>query len=898
MIDHQKACKDDTELPDGGVAPEHLAEQQQCLADLREAERDLRQNQSAVGRVDAARKEALKCLFAVGDEETIDAIDIDALDEIETLHREIELNRAKCIEAKSRLELLGPDEPPCDIGELERGLGALRDWLAVDSANGANLSPSDVPLWTLTVLLAGASVVLAMIASPWWGALAVFGGAVAFWVRAKDRQVRMNRRSDCQTRFTQTALQVPDSWTVEAVGRRIQELEKAIVRAHRAVELQAERQSARLQLNQFSSNSGALETKRGELAQRVGVAAGTGSLALMDLATNLREFRRESATLKTAQAAAEASQAERRRLLDKINAFLSSFQFDACDSHDVAKARFNDLKARADKYADADTKLAAALKDDEDTRETLAILESRRQKLFTDVGLIDGDDETLTKRLNQREEYSAATAELRGLETRKSVFDTQLAGADDLLLLSVEELDQIEPELEIRASSRDDILRQIQSIRDRIDAAKSGHDLGDALAERDRAIVAVGEQRDLALQTMAGTFLLDCIENEYRTDSEPRVLRRARDWLARFTRYRYTLQAAGNGEDSEPAFRAVDTTRNRRLGLDELSRGTRMQLLIAVRLAFAAEAEKHRSPLPFILDEVLSSSDPERFKAIIDCLLVLVNEGRQVFYFTCQPGDAKAWLEAAEAAGIADAKLIDLDQERRNVAVAEGSLDEPTTIVREIPSPNGLTLAEYGRRLGAPRLRPSTPAAEAHLAHFLDDTERLYHLAQAGIETVGQLRGLASSGCSDAYVAPDAMEQALARADLLDTFAKGWSVGRGRPLTREALTAAGVTETFIDGVTEMARERNWNAEILMDALEARNDERLKGFRANKIETMRDWMRESGYLPTEETLGEEAIRTRVLKAANQYVRDDKLTADEVRRLFSTWWKICTSDADAI
>jgi len=897
-ITRQEARKAAADLPDGGVAAERLAEQQRHLAALKDAERDLRQTLKIVGRAETTRDEALRCLAAIGDAETIDAIDVGILDEIETLHRDIETNRAKCAEAEARLKLLDCDETPCDVGEHERALGALRDWLATDSAGGAAPSPSALPLWTLTALLVGASLALAVVASPWWAALAVVGGAVAFWGHGGSGQhVQVDRRDECQTRFAQTELQPPDSWTGEAVGRKIRELEQAVARAHRALELQAEMRSARQQLEQFSSNARELDAKRAELAQRVGVATITGSLALTDLATHLHQFREASTELKVERDAARETESERRGQLEEINAFLSSFGLDACDAYDDAQAGFDRLKARADDYADAHAKLAAAAKDADNARKTLARFEGKRSKLFAGAGLDDGDDSALTERLGQLDDYRNAKGELRKLEAQKSVFESQLAGADDLLALSVDALDQAEVKLEACASQRDDILGRIQSIRDRIDAAKTGHDLGDALAARDRAAAAVGEQRDVALRTMAGAFLLDGVEAEYRADSEPGVLRRARDWFAMFTHHRYTLQAGADGDDGGAAFRAVDATTDRHLALDELSRGTRMQLLLAVRLAFAAEAEKHRSPLPFILDEVLSSSDPERFKAIVDCLLVLVKAGRQVFYFTCQPGDAKAWREAAEEAGISDAKLIDLDEARRSGAAAGGPLSESTTSVREIPAPDGASLAEYARRLGAAALRPSAPAAGTHLAHVVDDAEQLYRLARAGIETVGQLRGLDRMGQSDAYIAPDALARALARAELLDAFAEAWSVGRGRPLTREDLTAAGVSKSFIDGVAEMAREFDWDAERLMAAIEARDDERLKGFRAKTTEAMLDWMHESGHLSAEETLGEGEARNRVLAAANQYVKADVLTGDEVRELFAAWWRICgdgTSD----
>jgi len=896
-IEQQEARQAGADLSDGGIAPERLDEQQRHLTALKDAERDLRQTLDAIGRAETTRGEALRCLTSIGDVETIDAVDVEALNEIDTLQRDIETNRANCAAAEGRLKMLDSDNAPCDTGEFERSLGVLREWLSAESTGTAlPAKPNALPLWVLTALLVGASVILAALAHIAWLALAVVGGAVAFWGHrsAEPPAVQVDRRAECQTRFAQADLAPPESWTGEAVGRRIRELEQAVAKAHIALERQAETRSARQQLEQFFAKNRELDAQRAELARRVGVAPNTGALALTDLATNLREFRLASAALKVARMASDAAEAQRCGQLEKINAFLQSFGLDACDAYDDAQASSDRIKTRADDYANATAKLAAAHDTANDAQTTLTRFEGKRAALFAGAALDDGDDRTLAERLAQLDQYRDAKAELRKIEVQKGVFESQLTGADDLLALTPEALDEVEADLDACAARRDDILATMQTIRGEIDRARAGHDLGDALAARERAAAAVNEQREVALRTMAGEFLLDGVEAEYRADSEPGVLRRARQWFARFTHHRYTLQAAPDGSNGGAAFRAVDTTTNRGLGLDELSRGTRMQLLLAVRLAFAAEAEKHRSPLPFILDEVLSSSDPERFKAIIDCLLVLVRQGRQVFYFTCQPGDAKAWSEAADRSGITDARLIDLDEARRSGAAEGWLLSESTTSGREIPAPDGASLAEYGRRLGAAGLDPSASAARAHVAHIVDDAEQLYALARAGIETVGPLRNQARIGPSDGYIAPDALARALARAELLDAFADAWSVGRGRPLTREDLAAAGVSDKFIDNVSEIGRELDWNAERLMAAIEAREDERLKGFRAKTIETMSDWMHESGHLSSEQRLGEDEARARVLAAGNDHVIAGTLGIDNVGELFAAWWRICSTD----
>ena len=60
-----------------------------------------------------------------------------------------------------------------------------------------------------------------------------------------------------------------------------------------------------------------------------------------------------------------------------------------------------------------------------------------------------------------------------------------------------------------------------------------------------------------------------------------------------------------------------------------------MQILLSVRLAFVKQQEQG-AKLPIVLDETLANTDDLRAKIIIESLIKLANEGRQIFYFTAQ----------------------------------------------------------------------------------------------------------------------------------------------------------------------------------------------------------------------------------------------------------------------
>jgi uncharacterized protein YhaN len=110
------------------------------------------------------------------------------------------------------------------------------------------------------------------------------------------------------------------------------------------------------------------------------------------------------------------------------------------------------------------------------------------------------------------------------------------------------------------------------------------------------------------------------------------VFRKARDLFTDFTAGSFRLEI---DEGVKPSFRAVETSSGRGVGLDQLSSGTRVQLLMAVRLAFIEEMESGHQ-LPLILDEILGNTDDLRASAIIDATIEICRLGRQVIYFTAQ----------------------------------------------------------------------------------------------------------------------------------------------------------------------------------------------------------------------------------------------------------------------
>src|SRR5690625_7387582 len=65
--------------------------------------------------------------------------------------------------------------------------------------------------------------------------------------------------------------------------------------------------------------------------------------------------------------------------------------------------------------------------------------------------------------------------------------------------------------------------------------------------------------------------------------------------------------------------------------------------MLAVRLAWLEQAEGGRQMLPVFMDEVLTTSDPDRYLQVVKSVHELIENGRQMFYLTAQENEAGAW---------------------------------------------------------------------------------------------------------------------------------------------------------------------------------------------------------------------------------------------------------------
>ncbi|HUY31799.1 MAG TPA: AAA family ATPase [Pirellulales bacterium] len=133
-------------------------------------------------------------------------------------------------------------------------------------------------------------------------------------------------------------------------------------------------------------------------------------------------------------------------------------------------------------------------------------------------------------------------------------------------------------------------------------------------------------------RTLAVTScLIDGVRKKYETDRQPETLQEASKYLSRLTGGHYQRIWTPLGEQ---ALR-VDDCDGHSLPVEVLSRGTREQLFLSLRLALVALYARRGVELPLILDDVLVNFDARRAKAAAAVLRDFAAAGHQTLVFTC-----------------------------------------------------------------------------------------------------------------------------------------------------------------------------------------------------------------------------------------------------------------------
>jgi len=181
--------------------------------------------------------------------------------------------------------------------------------------------------------------------------------------------------------------------------------------------------------------------------------------------------------------------------------------------------------------------------------------------------------------------------------------------------------------------------------RERVEAASRDHSTEGVqleIAEIEQELEGHLHRRRL-LEKAA--FLLEQTRAAFARDHQPAVLREASRWLARLTEGHYTTITTSIHE----ARLEVHDGEGTAWSPDRLSRGTREQVFLALRLALVRDLERHGVHLPVVIDDALVNFDDSRAMAAARVLVEFVGDEpreRQMLVLTCHAHVAEIFTAA------------------------------------------------------------------------------------------------------------------------------------------------------------------------------------------------------------------------------------------------------------
>lgn len=906
-------------LPDGGIPDVELGALRKHVERLQELRRNLTEREAELAAAAEARQQEQRVLSPVVSETQLETLDAGAVAELASFALRGAQVRARLVAADGEIAWLregddgaaasgaldaptgsiaaGPRLAGPSAERLGHGIALLRAWLRAGDGGRDARRLRNLGGATAALLLA---IGLAAAIATWSGIIAPAGAATPVWLPALPFAIAViafvllvailrigpepDARAAQRAAFEQTGLQGPERWTEDAVAAHLDSLEALAAEAKLAAERERRTQDVARRRAEILRELEEIESRRRALVETYGVAPDTDLVSLHWLAERIGRWqdarRRETEAAAALEAVRSRFDAELAAAADRIASLGCPRPADL----ETLAAAVEDLAARAAAY---DRALEAARAADQRLAEAEAeekALEDERLALCQRIAVPPDDEPTVRAWCEQLPAYREAGDRYRAaVEVRQQLSAALQATPGYVEGLENRGREELEDELR-RASAREGELEELRSqiaeIEARIRHAKESHDLEAALARLRRCEDELREARERDLHALLTHTLAEFVQRASRDHHRPQVFRRARELFALITHGRYRLDF----DDSDPpAFRAYDETTGTGHSLDELSSATRVQLLLAVRIAFV-ETQEPGARLPLILDETLGNSDDTRAQAIISAILTLAANGRQIFYFTAQPDEVGKWRGILETRPEIPARIIDLAETRRLARAQEEPLrivDPPT---RPIPAPGDASHEEYGRSLGVPPLNPWMDPGASHLWYLVEDCHALYRLLCLGIETWGALRCLVENG-GGALLGDDLelFERVRAAARALEAAIDAVRTGRGRPVDRAVLHASGaVSARFLNEVANLCAECRGDAVLLIEALAAN---RVPRFQKKQLEALQQYLQQNGYLETRPRLSASEVRARTLALVAPEIQRGLVTPAQIDRILA-------------
>ena len=760
-----------------------------------------------------------------------------------------------------------------NIYEAERSLLA---WLSHPAAASTNYNRAKAAVSILAACGAASILYLALSGHPAWILLlgGVVVGVIFGWPKST---MTASDKSSYETDYARTGLSVP-KWNEANVHARLEEV-RAQIAANTLDQAKKDRMEALVaQYADLDTLSANFEKDLAALRRDYGegvVIEGAKNGLLYQFAERLVTWREAQAGLDAANASESIARSVLGSRIEAVNGRLAALGAPGVGSSAAALASADNLAANLLQFENANRDISIHFQQIKDLIVRIRQHRKDQQLVYDRLGIQFGERSEVESLAAKQRQYEDLRRAYMIKRTARRVAKGKLIDSPGLVRCEIGDLRAKLAFAQEQAARRDNIRDEIGDIRNEIDRRKCGHDIEESLNAIAQAEEKLDSYRSAEYANQAGLIVSEYVRNETRASSRPEIFNRASDLFTRITRGQYRLEISDDAE-----FRAIDNVSGHGFNLDELSSGTRVQLLIATRVAFISELESEYA-LPLVFDEALANSDEERAGAIIEAVIELCAEGRQVFYLTARHDEVEKWRSLCENKPDLELALLNLAELRNIQSVAR--VPRLHFSLEPIPSPTGSTMLEYVEILNIPGIDPRSDVSAVDLCYLLDDPQDAYSLRkQYGAKHWGGLVALKDAGLLT--LDDDLYSRICARAAVVATLVQLWRLGRPNPVALDAIMQSGADcGNFTEQILDLLRQCNGDGGKFVAGLR-RGD--IPRFRANKIDVIESFLANNGYLSDEDRVSHQGAVSRTLAACSEEIKAGRLTFDDINRLATT------------
>ncbi len=631
-----------------------LDEIEDHLEKLRSAEASAQQAvsrlASAKSRIDAVNKSL------PDNSPTLTSIDPQNLNDILEIARKCSKLRQQVQSAGMVNEWVGQLQTVSDLNTVRNGVVCLQRWLRTPPVTNIPVNP---------YLSAACGVIvglgLGLIAVNPLFALLCLVGLVGFIVINK-RSSQHDTQSVFRTEYEKLSLEMPQNWNAEAVEK----LSETLIQRQAVLEQERAKQERWADSNQKLES---LERDFAEAENQLEAALKAAGFALTGDETDIVLLADALIRHRTLSLEIIGLETDLHRALDDAtieHEYLENILGEKCSDYASARRTVDSRKVAVAEHKTETERYNTAIRDEGQARKTLDRARIDIGKLYTSIELEPGDFRMLETLLSMKDRWNQASkacmeADLV-MSTHRSRLRSLIGSVDDSMIMpgtsgisgshaniedylvkaSPVELESLETDLRESIADIEPLIKEIKGIEKSIEIVKRKHDLEILTIQRNAKRDTLRGKRSEAIESTIGWVLADYIRNT-STDHTHTLLSEARKRFTEFTAGEFSLEL--DTENQRLAARRSSDGEN--LSLDQLSSGTRAQLVIAARMAYI-ESQETEYALPLMLDESLATSDDDRAGRIAQSISKIAKQGRQILYFTAQSDEVQKWQKAAK----------------------------------------------------------------------------------------------------------------------------------------------------------------------------------------------------------------------------------------------------------